>query len=374
MRGIGATGSSGFPSSQMSTFRWGVFGTSLISARFVAGLAAAHDANATFIASRSLDRAQRFASVMRVPEARSGYAEAVSTGGIDAAYIATPPSEHAPLAVLCIEAGIPVLVEKPFGGGDADAVKIRNAARVNSVFAMEAMWTRFLPATRTLREHVVSGDIGDVRMVAGSFGSSKEPDHTSSSFDPALGGGAMAQLGVYPVSLAQWLFGAPDQVQATGTIGATGVDEDAAFQMRFRGGVTGAFFATIRAWAPNDFRVMGSHGLIGFAGRLPRPTGIERSRQRPIAADRSPPGRNTRLREHGFTHRIAQLAGVSSRTGTLTTRIGYAGNGYHYQADEVRACIEHGRIESDVMPLDDSVAVALTLDRIRDAIRRGQSA
>src|ERR1041384_7674228 len=98
----------------MTRFRWGVFGTGAISAKFVAGLAGARDAEAAFVASRSLDRAQKFAAGMGVPRAIAGYAEAVAEGGVDAVYIATPPSEHAAHALLCIEAGIPVLVEKPF--------------------------------------------------------------------------------------------------------------------------------------------------------------------------------------------------------------------------------------------------------------------
>ena len=353
----------------MSIFRWGIFGTSAVSAKFVAGLAAARAAKATFVASRSLDRAQRFASAMRVPEARQGYADAVAKGGVDAIYIATPPSEHAGLALLCIEAGIPILVEKPFAANHADSERVRDAARAASVFAMEAMWTRFSPAALALRDHVASGNMGAVRMIAGNFGTSKQFDRSAGSFNPDLGGGAVAQLGVYPVSLAQWLFGAPDLVQAMGTIGPTGVEEDAAFQLRFKGAVTGSFYASLRSWAPNDFHVMGTHAVASLAGRLPRPTGIELTQQQPTSPPAGYPDWKTRLREHGFTHRIAQMLDISSRASMRRKRIGYAGNGYHYQADEVRNCIEHGRTESAIMSLDDSVGVVLTLDRIRDAIR-----
>src|SRR3954447_11066327 len=135
-------------------FRWGIFGTGAISMKFVAGLASARDARATLVASRSLTTAQRFATSMGIERAIEGYAEAAAAGGVDAIYVATPPSEHAAHALLCIEAGIPVLVEKPFASSAADARRIVEAAQANGVFAMEAMWTRFLPAARALRDQL----------------------------------------------------------------------------------------------------------------------------------------------------------------------------------------------------------------------------
>jgi predicted dehydrogenase len=102
-------------------FRWGIFGTGAISAKFVAGLKAARDAEATFVASRSLSRAREFASGTGIVDAIEGYADAAGKGGVDAIYVATPPSEHAAHAQLCIDAGIPVLIEKPFASSAAEA-------------------------------------------------------------------------------------------------------------------------------------------------------------------------------------------------------------------------------------------------------------
>ena len=161
-------------------------------------------------------------------------------------------------ALLCIEAGIPVLVEKPFTSSAAEALRVADAARSNSVFAMEAMWTRFLPAAQAMRDQLAARSVGEVRLVAGNFGTSQAPDRANGIFNPALGGGALAHLGAYPLSLAQWLFGPPTLVQAMGTIGSTGVDEDVAFQLQYPGGVIGSFFVSIRAWAPDDFQVLGT--------------------------------------------------------------------------------------------------------------------
>jgi len=352
----------------VTRFRWGIFGTGAISAKFVAGLAAARDAEANFVASRSLAKAQKFAAGMGIARAIEGYAEAAAAGGVNAIYIATPPSEHAAHALLCIEAGIPVLVEKPFAASAAETLRMADAARAKSVFAMEAMWTRFLPAAQALRDKLAAGTTGEVRLITGNFGTSKAPNPANGSFDRALGGGAIAQLGVYPLSLAQWLFGPPMLMQAMGTVGATGVDEDAAFQLHYPGGVIGSFFASIRAWAPNHFYVMGTDGMIGFYGSIVRPYGLVVSRQEPLHLEKAAFDWRSRIRQHGLVHRAAQFAGLSSRSRFKRLNYRYAGNGYHYEADEVRACVERGTGESTVMPLGDSIAVASTADMIRERI------
>lgn len=357
----------------MTRFRWGIFGTGAISAKFVAGLASAHDAEAAFVASRSLEKARRFAAGMGIERAIAGYAEAAAEGGVDAIYVATPPSEHLAHALLCIEAGIPALIEKPFAATAADAARIADAARARGVFAMEGMWTRFLPAAQALRDHLSAGAVGDVHVIAGNFGTSQTPDRDAGMFDPALGGGALAHLGPYPLSLAQWFFGTPALVQAVGTTGTTGVDEDVAFQVQYPTGVLGSFYVSIRGWAPDDFDVVGTDGSIRVRGSIVRPHGLDIARQPPRTAETAQFGWRARLRQHAIVHGVAQRAGRSSRSGAKRLAFPYAGNGYHYEADEVRSCIERGAGESSVMPLDDSIAVATTVDTIRQAIRTGSS-
>jgi predicted dehydrogenase len=353
----------------VTRFRWGIFGTGPVSAKFVAGLIAARDAEATFVASRSLAKAQQFAAGMGMPRAIAGYAEAAAEGGVDAIYIATPPSEHARHALVCIEAGIPVLVEKPFASSAAEALRIADAARSSSVFAMEAMWTRFLPAAQAMREKLEMRGVGEIRLVAGNFGTSQEPDRASGLFNPALGGGALAHLGPYPLSLAQWLFGSPTLVHAIGTIGSTGVDEDVAFQLQYPKGIIGSFYVSIRAWAPDDFLVLGTEGMIALRGSIVRPYGLHVSREAPRRSEGPRFGWRGRIRQHALVHRIAQRTGRSSRSRGSRLAYPYSGNGYHYEADEVRACIERGAAESGIMPLNESVAVACTADMIRKAIR-----
>jgi predicted dehydrogenase len=353
----------------MTRFRWGIFGTGEVSAKFAAGLVSAREAEVGFIASRSLAKAEKFAAGMGIGRAIAGYAQAAFEGGVDAIYIATPPSEHASHALLAIAAGIPVLVEKPFASNATDALRIVAAARENSIFAMEAMWTRFLPAAQALRDKLATRCIGEVRVIAGNFGISQVPDPVNGIFNPALAGGALAHLGTYPLSLAQWLFGSPTLVQAMGTIGSTGVDETAAFQLEYPGDVIGSFFVSIRAWAPDSFQVLGTEGMIGVQGSIVRPYGLEVSHEAPRSIQDLQFGWNARLRQHPLIHYVAQRARRSSRSRTSRVNFLYAGTGYHYAADEVSSCVKRGVLESPIMPLNDSIAVASLADTIRKAIR-----
>ncbi|KQP17910.1 Gfo/Idh/MocA family protein [Pseudorhodoferax sp. Leaf267] len=349
-------------------FRWGIFGTGAISTKFIAGLETARDAEVVFVASRTLARAQQFVAGVGCGRPVEGYLESARLGGVDAIYIATPPSEHLAHALACIEAGIPVLIEKPMAMSAADARCIAEAARARSVFAMEAMWTRFLPASTAAREQIAARAIGDVRMVSGDFGTSQRPELSNGMFNPQLGGGALAHLGAYPISLGQWLFGEPIDVQAMGTIGATGVDEVVSFQLRYPKDVIGSFQVSLRAWGTDGFHVMGTHGVLAFRGTIVRPHGLQISSEQPRGYDEAKFGWRDRMRQNAFVHRLAQQLDRSGRGTGRRQPHHYAGNGYHYQMDEVRACIERGDLESKTMPLGDSIAVAATADRIRACI------
>ncbi len=352
----------------MATFRWGIFGTGAISYKFAAGLAAAREAQVSFIASRSLTKAKALAGALSVPRAIEGYAEAAAEGGVDAIYVATPPSAHLSHALLSIDAEIPVLIEKPFASSAGDALRIADAARSKGVFAMEGLWTRFLPAAQQLRDQVAARAVGDVRMVTGSFGASWTPEPANGMFNAALGGGALAHLGTYPLSLGQWLFGAPEVIQALGTTGEAGIDEDVAFQLRYRSGVLGSFVVSLRAWAPDNFEVLGTDGMIGVRGSIVRPHGLSLAAEPPLRFSEPSLDWKHKLRQGALVHQVAQRVDRSSRGRGRRLAYHYAGNGYHYQADEVRACVERGATESATMPLEDSISVAATADDIRQLI------
>ena len=187
-------------------------------------------------------------------------------------------------------------------------------------------------------------------------------------FDPRLGGGAISHLGSYPLSLAQWLFGPHGDVQAIGKVGATGVDEEAAFSLRYANGVIGSFLVSIRAWAPDDFHLLSAEGMISLRGSIVRPNGLDVALEKPRSSDEAQFGWRARLRQHSLTHQIAQGFGRSSRRPGSRLDFRYIGNGYNYEADEVRNCVKRGAVESEVMPLRDSISVAEAADAIRQIV------
>ncbi len=286
---------------------------------------------------------------------------------VDAVYIATPPSTHRDLALMCLRAGRPVLVEKPFAVDAEQARQIADAARSGSVFCMEAMWTRFLPLVRRVRRMTEAGAFGTILSITASFGG-PGTDPLDTVWDPSLGGGALLDRGVYPLSLAVQVLGRPAHISAEAIIGRSGVDEDVACIMRYDGGALVAFQASLRARLQNDLLMVGSSGRVHVSAPIYRPSvaAVQRSPSRP-ASPRA--GRLSRLTEHGWAHalrqRVGRFAPATAASGGRTLWEPYQGNGYQYQAVEVMRCVREGRAESDVMPLSESVLVMETADRVR---------
>ena len=202
--------------------RWGIVGPGRIAAKVVEDFAYAPGAVAVAAASRSLDRAQAFCDAHQLETAYGSYREIIAAPDIDALYIATPHPQHHRIAVAALQAGKAVLVEKTFTATVAGAEDIIATAQGNGVFAMEAMWTRFQPAIVLARALIESGAIGEVRQVQADLGVNRPYDETDRAFDPAQGGGALLDLGVYVVSIAQYFLGTPDRVEVTGSLPVRG--------------------------------------------------------------------------------------------------------------------------------------------------------
>jgi predicted dehydrogenase len=356
----------------VTRFRWGIFGTGSVSAKFAAGLRQVGDAEVAMVASRDQAQAASFAAAFGAAHAIAGYEAAASAapGLVDAIYIATPPALHLDHALACIAAQVPVLIEKPFALDGEAAQTIAGAARETGVFCMEAMWTRFMPALTRLKALIEEGAIGEPRMIAGSFGISNAVDPAYGNFDPARGGGALAHLGLYPISLGQWLFGTPVDVHGTGRVGTTGVEEDAAIALRYASSVVGSFHASLRAPAANDLAVHGTHGSLTLTGPLYRPSGIARRFATPRSQPKTGLSRKALFKEGDLYQRLVRVR-ERLQPGGKTISLPFAGNGYHYEAAEVAACIRAGATESAIMPLADSLAVAATLDALRAQIIGG---
>jgi predicted dehydrogenase len=362
----------------MERFRWAVVGTGGAARAFTAGLHAAPGHEVTLIGSRSVERGEAFAKAFGLEaQVRAPYdavGAAGDVGSVDAVYVATPPSTHRDLALAALAAGHPVLVEKPFTTDAASAGEVVAAAAAVGVLCMEAMWTRFLPLARRVDHLLGSGVIGDVIGVTGSFGTlvprSTAADHLH---DPALGGGALLDRGVYPLSFAVRALGVPDSVVAERVGAVNGVDEECVAVLRYGLQAVATVQASLRGPLPNDLRYVGTHGSLVVRAPVYRPVSalVRTGRSSAPGPGREPCSLPNRWREAGWAHGVRQAAAAVAPEALLTRSRPvwrpYRGNGRHYQALEVARCVRAGLPQSPVMPLTESVAVLETVDRVRTA-------
>lgn len=316
----------------MDKIRWGILGPGGIARQFAAGLQLLPDAELVAVGSRTQEGADRFADEFAVPHRHSSYAELAANSNVDVIYIATPHSQHAENALLCLQAGKAVVCEKPFTINATQAETVIALARRERLFLMEAMWTRFLPVMVKVRELLHAGVIGELRMLHADFGFRTEFDPSGRLFAPELGGGALLDVGVYTVSLASMLFGTPDRVVGLAHLGQTGVDEQSAMVLGYPGGQLAALSVAVRTATPQTATIMGSEGMIQIPTPWWRPTQIN-------------------LLRAGKPAEVIDLP--------------FAGNGYNYQAAEVMRCLRAGLLENEIMPLDETLAIMQTLDRLR---------
>jgi predicted dehydrogenase len=314
--------------------RWGIASTGGIAHDFTSGLAGLRDAEVVAVASRTGAAADAFADVHGIPHRHGSYEAMADDDAVDVVYVASPHSRHYSDTLLYLHAGKHVLCEKPFAINHGQAVRMADAARSHDRFLMEAIWSRFLPAYVELRRLVAEGAIGDVRMVEASFGFAVPFDARHRLFDLELGGGALLDVGLYPVQLAHMLLGPPDGVEAVAQLGVSGADEQSAVLLRYDDGPLAVALAAITTTLACTARVSGTNGAIELPARFHCPVSLD------------------------------------VRVGGAITRVDapFVGNGLQYQASEVHRCLRAGQAESAVMPLADSCAIARTLDRAREQI------
>jgi predicted dehydrogenase len=314
--------------------RWGVVGPGKIATQFAEGMTMVPDGTIVAVASRAIERADAFADRFGIARRYGDYESLAADADVDAVYVATPHSLHAANSILFLGAHKHVLCEKPLAVTAREVETMVQAARANGVFLMEAMWSRFLPAYRILVDLLGEGRIGDPLVVEADFGfrAPVDPDHRL--FAPALAGGATLDLAVYTVQLCTLVLGAPERVVADGVIGSTAIDEVVAAILHHPGDRLGVITAAIRATLACRGRVTGTNGSIDL---------------------------------HPFMHHPQWLV-VGGAAGTERIEAGYEGEGLRFQVMEVHACLAAGRLESTIMPLDESLVVARVLDQIRSQV------
>ena len=311
--------------------RWGIIGPGNIAKSFVAGLRVVDGAQVVAVASRDPARAAAFV-VTSGGRACADIDDLLGDPTVDAVYVATPHPQHHAIAKRCLEAGKAVLCEKPITITAAECEDLIRTARERRVFLMEAMWTRFLPAIGQVRTWIAAGAIGEVRLMSADFGFRCPWDPTNRLLDPAQAGGAILDVGVYVLALADMIFGgAPQRVTGLAHLGTTGVDEQAAVILGYAGGGLASLHCAVRTDTEHTARIHGTAGSITIP-----------SFWRATEAVLQPAG--------GKEERFVRP---------------HAANGYEWQADEVARCLASGLTESPIMPLDASLAVQRTIDNLR---------
>lgn len=305
------------------TIRWGIAGPGRIAATVAAEFALVPGAELVAVGSRSADRAMAFADRFGIERAFGDYQELLDSD-IDAVYLATPHAQHTDLALAAIEAGKALLIEKAFTTSVAQTQQIIDAALARQVFVMEAMWTRFLPAIAHLRQLVASGALGQVRAVYGDLLAFREYDRDDRLFNPALGGGAVLDLGVYVISFAQQFLGTPSTVHAVGGHFENGVESGAGILLGWPDGRYANQSIGFTAPGPGRQVVAGTKGWVEVKPRF---------------------------------HRAEEL--VIQLTGQPREELSFAktGAGYSHEIAHVNQCLAAGLTQSPVMPLADTLAV-----------------
>lgn len=310
---------------------WGLIGTGGIAEAFAADLMLTDSGRAAAVGSRQMDTANEFADRFDIPNRHASYEALVADPDVDVVYVATPHPMHHSNALLALQAGKPVLVEKPFTMNAAEAEDLVTTARSKGLFVMEAMWTRFLPHVAEIRRLLAEGALGDIVTVTADHGQWFAKDPAFRLFAPELGGGALLDLGVYPVSFASMLLGRPDRIVTLIDPAFTGVDGQTSMLFGYANGAQAVLTCTLSAKSPTRAAIVGTDARIEIDGDFYAPTSFN----------------------------------LITRTGERTHfEAPTKGRGLWYQADEVARCLREGLLESPLLPLDETVSIMETMDAV----------
>ncbi len=312
----------------MADIRWGILSTGGIASAFAKDVARAPGAVVTAVGSRSPEAAQRFAREHGIERAHGSWVGLAGDSDVDVVYVATPHSGHHAASALCLGAGKAVLCEKPLTLNAAQARDLVEMARERGLFLMEAMWMHANPAVREVVRLVADGAIGTLTNVEADFGLGGPFPPTHRLRDPRLGGGALLDLGVYPVALAHRLLGMPASIEATGRLTPEGVDAWTRAELRYEAGAVATLECAIDTETPWVATITGTEGRIV----VPKPF---------FVPDRYVlDGAEVLVPHQGFVHEI----------------------------EEAGRCLREGLTESPLIPWSRTIEVMEILDDIRDQL------
>jgi predicted dehydrogenase len=315
--------------------RWGLVTPGRIAHRFAQALEAVDGARLHAVASRSLERARAFAETYGAPVAVDSVEKLARDPDVDAVYVASPHRFHHEQTRLCLEAGKPVLCEKPFTVNAAQAADLIQVAESRGLFLMEALWSRYLPVWSQVRAWLDAGVLGELHLITSAFCFRPERDPADRKFNHELAGGALLDLGVYNVSLSDWVTRqSPSAVSAMAEIGDTRVDELTAATLVYPGRLVSQFVCSFMVDAVNEMVIYGTLGHIRIHANFWQST------------------------------RSTLVVGEDQ----IVAELPFRRNGFEYQIEEAMRCIREGRRESASMPHASTLSIMQTMDRIREQV------
>ncbi|MCB0742674.1 MAG: Gfo/Idh/MocA family oxidoreductase [Ignavibacteriae bacterium] len=316
-------------------FKWGIIGPGRIANKFAEGITGIENAEIFAIASRNKERANNFANKYGIKKIYLSYEELVNNKDVDAIYISTPHRFHFEQVLLALNAGKPVLCEKPLTVNSTQSKILVETARKNNLFLMEAVWTRFLPIYNVVRSWLDENLIGDVKLLNSTFGINFPRNLEDRKFNHELAGGGLLDLGVYNIAISQWVMKQnPTKVSAIGYLGKTNVDELLAVNLQYESGAVSQFSCNLLSKNENDFIIYGSKGYI-------------------------------RIHNMFWGATKATLYVDDKET---TESQPFRASGFEYEIEEAMNCIQAGKLESSIMPLDQTLANMELMDKIRKEI------
>lgn len=349
-----------------NAINWGIMGTGWVAQHFISDVLKISDAKIVAVASRSEDRAIQIADRFSIKTPHSSYESLVHDKNVDVVYVATEAQNHASNCIMALNAGKHVLCEKPFATNYEDASRVSDVAKSKGLFCMEAMWSRFLPATLQAKRIIETGEIGDVSLLSADFGVSFVDTGNSRFYDSARGGGALLDLGVYTLSLATWIFGKPLEIVTGSSMMKSGVDQTVSAILKFTENRIAVISASIGAYLGNRAVISGNKGRITFGEPFYRPQKLTIAKNpKGVGSEKSDLHPNDlRERVRHVASRIRAYVPLD-RWRSDTRHYPISGYGYGYEANEVIRCVREGLLESPVLPLSDTLIVMRVIDEIR---------
>jgi predicted dehydrogenase len=319
----------------MKKIRWGILGCGKIARKFAADLRLVADTELVAAGAREQTTVDAFVKDFPAKYAHNSYEALVNNPEVDVIYVATPHGLHHEHVMLCLKHKKAVLCEKAFAINYRQAKEMIDYAKAQNTFLMEAFWTRLLPHYLKMKELIAGRKVGNIQYIHAEFGFKPTPPLAPRIYDPALGGGALLDIGVYPVFLALDLLGKPDRIEALMTPAATGVDDQCAIHFYYNHGAIAQLFCTFQSNLATGADIAGDAGRLRFTHRF-----------------------------HGPTAQVEYYPGtVDSREVIAFEKA--AGSGYEYEARHVNECLQAGKKESPVVTHAFTLLLMQTLDEIR---------